>query len=797
MRRPAPRVRAAATAVALALGGCLGAALAASPAQAASPAVSVWETTTDQSKLLAEQTATAFAPGASTQSQVITVDPTSTYQTMTGFGASFTDSSAWLVYNSPLRNQIMSKLFDPSSGIGLDFLRQPIGASDFSQSLYSYDDMPAGQTDPTLADFSIAHDDSYIIPILQQALALNPQTTVMATPWSPPGWMKSSGSMIGGTLNSADYQYFANYLVKFIQAYQAAGVPISFVTAQNEPEYSPSNYPGSTFTATQEATFIANNLGPALKAARLSTGILAYDHNWNDTSFPETILGDSAAAQYVSGVAWHCYSGDPSAQTTVETAYPSYGAYETECSGSQSSNTADTFSDTLDWELTNLVIDGIRDEAKSVVTWNMALNPSGGPSMNCTTCTALVTVDNSAGTAAYNAEYYSLGQVSKFVKPGAVRIGSNTFGSGSVQDVAFQNPDGSTALVVLNSDTANAHTFGVSENGQSFSYTLPAGAVATFTWPTAPTVTSTGGSINSSAWYEVKNTNSGLCVQPSGGATASGTVLVQEPCTGAAAQLWQFQSNGSGDYHVANDAASSEVWDVTGGTSATSNGTAIQIWSSGGATNQTWAANQLSDGDYEFAAQNSGSECLDVTNTSTTAGAQLQQWACSSTDPAQSFALVQSGTTGGTSISTSAWYEVKNTNSGQCVQPSGAATASGTVLVQEPCTGAAAQLWQFQSNGSGDYHLANDAASSEVWDVTGGTSATSNGTAIQIWSSTGATNQTWAANALSSGNYEFAAQNSGTECLDVTNTSTTAGAQLQQWACSSTDPAQTFALVQS
>ncbi len=155
----------------------------------------------------------------------------------------------------------------------------------------------------------------------------------MATPWSPPGWMKTSGSMIGGTLNTADYQVFANYLVKFIQAYDAAGVPVSLITAQNEPEYSPSNYPGSTFTSTQEANFIANNLGPAIKAAGLNTGILGYDHNWNDPSFPETILGDSSAAQYVTGTAWHCYAGDPSAQSTVEALYPSYGTYETECSG--------------------------------------------------------------------------------------------------------------------------------------------------------------------------------------------------------------------------------------------------------------------------------------------------------------------------------------------------------------------------------------------------------------------------------------------------------------------------------
>ena len=607
----------------------------ATTAQAAGPAVSVWETTPTQSQLLASESGTEFAGGGSSASQVITVTPTTTYQSMTGFGASFTDSAASLVAASPLRNQIMTKLFDPNQGIGLDFLRQPIGASDFATSLYSYDDMPSGQTDPNLANFSIAHDDSYILPLLQQALSINPQVTVMATPWSPPGWMKTSGSMIGGTLNSSDYQVYANYLVKFLQAYKAAGVPVSLITPQNEPEYSAPNYPSSTFTATQEATFIADDLGPAIKAAGLSTGILDYDHNWNDTSFPETVLG-SAAAQYVVGTAWHCYAGAPSAQSTVEQAYPDYATYFTECSGTQASNPSDTFADTLDWETENLIIDATRNYAKTVVTWNMALNPSGGPSMNCTTCTAVVTVNNSADTATYNAEYYSLGQASKFVKPGAVRIGSNTFGSGNIEDVAFQNPDGSTALIVLNSNTSSASTFGVDENGSSFNYTLPAGAVATFTWPAS----SSSGSINTADWYEVKNANSGLCVQPTGGATANGTVLDQEPCTGAADQLWQFQTGSNGYYQVVNQNAPSEVWDVTGGTSATANGTAIQIWSATGGTNQQWKPALQSNGDYQFSAENSGTECLDVTGVSTSAGTGMQQWTCSTnSDPAQSFQL--------------------------------------------------------------------------------------------------------------------------------------------------------------
>jgi glucosylceramidase len=468
---------AAAVAATLVLGTTAG-----SVAAQATPwtSVSVWETTADQSRLLTRLPDARF--GRETASgPTITIDQTKKYQSITGFGASFTDSSAWLVANSPQRDAIMTKLFDPRRGIGLDFLRQPIGASDFSRSLFSYDD---GAADPSLSRFSVAHDQDYILPVLRQALRLNPATTVMATPWSMPGWMKTSGSMIGGSVRTDDQtlRAYANYLVKFVQAYRTSGVPVSLLSAQNEPEYSPADYPGATMSAADEARFIGGYLGPALRAAGLRTGILAYDHNWDDTKYPSAVLGDAQAAKYTSGVAWHCYGGNPDAQSTVHDAFPTKDAYFTECSGSQSANPANTFADSLDWQTEHLIIGGTRNWAKSVVTWNVALDPKGGPTMHCTTCTGAVTVDNAANTVSYNAEYYVLGQASKFVKPGAVRIDSTTFGPGNVEDVAFRNPDGSSALIVLNADASNARTFSVWEHGRSFSYTLPAKAVATFTW---------------------------------------------------------------------------------------------------------------------------------------------------------------------------------------------------------------------------------------------------------------------------------------------------------------------------
>ena len=607
-----------------------------------SQTVRSYRSTSDLSSALETQPALSFTHANSTSPLTITVDERSRFQTMDGFGISMTEGSAWLLHNrmpSAMSRDVMTKLFDPSKGIGLSFVRLPIGSTDLSLNHYSYDDMPAGQSDPTLAKFSVAHDQAYILPVLKQALSINPGITIMATPWSPPGWMKTSDSMIGGTLNSGDYQVLADYLTKFIQAYDAAGVPIALITPQNEPEYSPSNYPGSTLTASQEASLIGDNLGPDLQKAGLSTKIIAYDHNWNDTTFPETVLGDPTAGPYTAGVAWHCYAGDPSAQTTVHDAYPNKDTYFTECSGSQSSNPANTFSDSLDWQTENLIIGATRNWAKTVTTWNMALDPSGGPSMNCTTCTAAVTVDNSAGTATYNAEYYVLGQASKFVKPGAVRIGSNTFGSGNLEDVAFQNPDGSDALIALNADTSSARTFNVEENGQYFTYTLPAGAVATFTW--TPGSTSTGGGISPSTWYQVVNTHSGDCVDDANGSAANGAAVQQWSCgTGNTNQEWQFQPTSNGYYQVVTRNAPGAVWDVTGGPSATGNGTPIQLWSAAGGTNQQWLPTLQSDGSYTFTVRNSGNECLDVTNRSTSNGTQLQQWACTAGDTAQTFQLV-------------------------------------------------------------------------------------------------------------------------------------------------------------
>jgi glucosylceramidase len=448
------------------------------------PTVQIVETTGDQTMLLQSQPSVAFASGGSSGGLVITVDASTQYQQMDGVGGSLTDSSAWLIWNklsAAQQTTLMQQLFSPSSGIGISFLRQPMGASDFSASgNYSYDDMPAGQTDPKLTNFSVAHDATYIIPLIKQALTINPNVKVVALPWSPPAWMKATGTMNGGNMNTTYFPSLAQYFVDFVQAYQQQGIPIYALSVQNEPLYSTTGYPSESLAATDESNFIANNLGPALSTAALgSVNIFGYEHNWDNTAYPETVLG-SSAAQYVAGTSYHCYAGDPSAQSTVETAFPAKSIWFTECSGTVGSS----FSGDLVWNAENLLIGATRNWARSVSLWNLVLDQNSGPiNGTCTDCRGVVTINDSVSpsTTTFNVEYYILGHLGKFVTPGAHRINSNTFGSGSIEDVAFQNPDGSIVLFVLNSANSSG-TFTVSFSGQSFNYTLPAGAVATFTW---------------------------------------------------------------------------------------------------------------------------------------------------------------------------------------------------------------------------------------------------------------------------------------------------------------------------
>ncbi len=467
--------------------------------------ITVVETTPDQTELLAPQPALSFAPGAGTELP-IQIDDTLRYQQFEGAGATFNDSGAYLVQHNltaAQRSALMEDLFSPA-GIHLSFLRQPMGATDLALSSYTYDDLGPGETDPAMQQFSIAHDQAYMLPTLQAAIDVIQPIKLEALPWSPPAWMKTNGSLNGGTFNPAYFAALAKYFTKFIQAYEAAGVPINYVAVQNEPLNENTGYPTMFMNPLDEGTFIAQDLGPALRQAHLrnhnwnftgqnanpadaTPGILGYEHNWDNPKYPETLLSDPAVRPYLAGISFHCYAGNVAdAQNAIHDLYPGTPVYYTECTGGAY---APVFADNLAYDTQHEVIDVLRNYGKTILMWNMDLDQNYGPTVEkgCTNCRGVVTIDTSTtpATVSRNVEYYVLGHLSKYVQTGAYRIASNSYGDGSVQDVAFKNPDGSVAVLVFNG-AASPSQFSLNWKGQTASYTLPAGAVATFSWAAHP-----------------------------------------------------------------------------------------------------------------------------------------------------------------------------------------------------------------------------------------------------------------------------------------------------------------------
>ncbi len=444
-------------------------------------AVEVTVTTGDRAKLLSREADVHFADSLPNVTAAIDVDTSRRYQTMVGFGAALSDASAWLIQHkltAAQRDSLLQELFGREPGIGFSFVRVDMGASDFSLRHYSYDDVAAGGFDSTLANFSIAPDRDATLPILKRALTINPQLTVMASPWSAPAWMKTSGSLIKGTLRPEAYALYAQYFRKFIDAYAAEGIPVQLISLQNEPHFEPENYPGMRLTPVQRATLVREHFGPLFARAGIKTQILDWDHNWDAPNSPLEVLADSGARRYVAGVAWHCYGGDVSAQSIVRDKYPDKDVYFTECSGG---DWAPRFADNLVWTVRTLIIGATRNWARGVLMWNLALDEKHGPHTGgCGDCRGVVTINSTDGSVVRNEEYYAFAHASGFVRPGAQRVWSSS-GIDGIESVAFQNDDGSAALIVVNTN-AEAKAFAVRAAGRTFTYTLPAGAVATFCW---------------------------------------------------------------------------------------------------------------------------------------------------------------------------------------------------------------------------------------------------------------------------------------------------------------------------
>jgi len=462
------------------------------PTAEADVPVHVWLTASDQTQLLEPQPDISFKSNVPAEGKKIYVNENHHYQQMDGFGASMTDSSAWLIYTQLNETQsagVMNALFSPTNGIGISVTRIPMGASDFvNGAAYTYDDMLPGQTDPELAHFSIEHDLAYIIPALQDALKINPNLKVMASPWSAPAWMKTSDALGNGSLLPEYYSAYANYFVKFIQAYAAENIPIYAITLQNEPHHEPYSYPGLRMEAEEAAEFVKDHLGPAFEAAGLEIKILIWDHNWDEPEYPITLLDDSDAKAFVDGSAFHCYGGTVIAQGLVHDAHPDMDIYFTECSGGA---WIPSFAEGIKRDMKDLVIGSTRNWAKTVIKWNLALDSSYGPhNGGCGNCYGFVTITPETETGfTFNYDYYSIGHASKFVTSGAYRIASTSFQYEGLESVAFQNPDASKVLIVSNTHTTDK-VFTVQWGDQAFAYTLPSGTIATFTWDGAQVVLS-------------------------------------------------------------------------------------------------------------------------------------------------------------------------------------------------------------------------------------------------------------------------------------------------------------------
>ena len=438
-----------------------------------------WLSTSDRSSAFTPQPDALHFSAATGDAPAITVNDMQQFQTIEGFGFAVTGGSAELLMKmSPdKRSALLKQIFSPDGdGIGASYIRLSIGSSDMNDHVYSYDDMPAGQADPSLAKFSLAPDESTVIPVVKQILAIDPKIKILGSPWSPPAWMKTNDDVKGGHLKPEYYGAYAQYFTKYVEGMKAEGIPITAITVQNEP-LNPKNTPSMAMFADEEGAFIGNDLGPAFAAAGIKTEIQVYDHNPDVPSYPLSILADPTASKYVAGTAFHLYGGDASTFTSVHNQYPNKNLYMTEQSVTQwPGSTGLDITEPIE----SVMIGSTRNWSRNVLLWNLAADPNAGPHTSnggCGSCYGAITLDGDKVTL--NVAYYVAAHFSKFVRPGSVRIGSSELDQ--LYTAAFLTPDGKIVLVADN--TGNfSKTFRIVYHGQSATATLPSESVATFVW---------------------------------------------------------------------------------------------------------------------------------------------------------------------------------------------------------------------------------------------------------------------------------------------------------------------------
>ena len=439
--------------------------------------IDVWVTTSNQSALLQKQNSVLAFTESPNNYPVIDVEPSTSFQTIDGFGYTLTGGSAMLLrrMSSGARKDILRNLFGcESDNICLSYLRLSMGASDLDETVFSYNDLADGQEDLTLSRFNLANDTVNLIPLLKEIIEIQPDIKLMATPWSPPTWMKDNKSTKGGQLLPKYYDTYAAYFVKYIQAMKSHGIDIDAVTLQNEPQHGGNN-PSLVMSASEQADFVKNHLGPKFKSSGIRTKIIIWDHNCDKPDFPISILNDPQAKQFVNGSAFHLYAGDISAMSQVHALHPDKDLYFTE----QWTGANGNFGDDLQWHVKNVIIGSARNHSKIALEWNLANDPAYKPHTpgGCNQCKGALTIDGNVVTK--NVSYYIIAHASRWVPQGSVRIFSSELES--IHNVAFLTPNGKIVMIALNDSNATT-VFNIQYKGKKALTSIPAHAVVTYMW---------------------------------------------------------------------------------------------------------------------------------------------------------------------------------------------------------------------------------------------------------------------------------------------------------------------------
>lgn len=404
----------------------------------------------------------------------MTLDPAKRFQDVLGFGAAFTDAACYTFnrLEPAAREGLFHELFHPSE-MGLNVCRTCIGSSDYSTEVFSYDE---GEPDPEMKRFSIAHDQAYVLPMLREARKVNPELFLFSSPWSPPGWMKAGGSMLGGSMRQPYYAAYAQYFLKFLQSYAAEGVPIQAVTVQNEVDTDQdARMPACLWPQEYEIAFVKKHLGPVLEKSGITTQIWILDHNYNLWGRAVDELEDPDLRKFCNSVAFHGYVGMPEMMSRVREAFPQVQLYWTE--GGPDYTAPDYASDWVQWGRTYTQV--LRNWCRGITGWNLALDEKGRPNIGPFTCGGLVTVDSRTKEITRSGQYWAFAHFSRNVQRGARRFESAGTVAG-VEHVGFENPDGRKVLILTNSSDAKSVTLKLANRSANIS--LPANSISTLSW---------------------------------------------------------------------------------------------------------------------------------------------------------------------------------------------------------------------------------------------------------------------------------------------------------------------------